>query len=79
MRHNRTAAIALGLGVVSLPAALTLLGGIVLGLAGIIVGFVGVARSHHLEGRGEGMAVAGIILGALGMSLPAALALFLAD
>ena len=76
---NRPAVGALVLGLVSVPAALTYIGGIVLGLAGIIVGFVGVARSRPLDGRGEGMAVAGIILGALGMSLPAAMALFLAD
>ena len=76
--RNIPAAAALVAGLLSVPTALTYLGGIVFGLTAIIVGFVGVARSHHLEGRGEGMAVAGIILGALGMSLPAAMAMFLA-
>ena len=76
--RNAAAIAALVLGIASLPAALTYIGGIVLGLAGIIVGFVGVARSRPLDGRGEGMAVTGIILGALGMSLPAAIAMFFA-
>ena len=77
--RNSAAVAALVAGILSVPAALTYLGGIVLGLAGIILGFVGVARSRHLAGRGEGIAVAGIILGALGMSLPAAVAMFFAD
>ncbi len=76
---NRPAWAALVLGVLSLPAALTYVGGMLLGLAAIIVGFVGVARSRHLQARGEGQAVAGIILGMLGMALPAALSLFLGD
>jgi hypothetical protein len=75
---NRPALIALIVGVLSLPAALTYVGGMVLGFAAVIAGFVGVARSRHLEGAGEGFAVAGVILGMFGMALPVAVSLFLA-
>ena len=75
---NRPAVVALVLGVVSLPAALTYIGGMILGFAAIVAGFVGVARSRELDGRGEGFAVAGIILGMFGMALPVGVSLFLA-
>lgn len=77
MTANRPAVAALGLGVASLPAGVTLVGGIVLGIAAIVVGFAGVARSHRIDGAGEGLAVAGIITGMFGMALGAALGLFL--
>ena len=76
---NRPALAGLVAGVLSLPAALTYVGGLVLGLAAVILGFVGVAASHKLEGRGETAAVAAVILGMLGMALPVAIALFLGD
>lgn len=77
MAGNRPAVVALALGVASLPAGLTLIGGIVLGLAAIVVGFFGVARSHQLDGAGEGIAAAGVITGMFGMAFGAALGLFL--
>lgn len=76
---NRPAVAALTVGILSLPAVLTFLGGMILGFAAVVLGFVGVARSRELDARGEGLAVAGVILGMLGMSAPAAISLFLAD
>ena len=76
---NRPAVAALVVGLLSLPGALTYLLGVVLGLAAIVLGFLGVAKSRELDAAGERMAVAGIVLGMLGMALPVALALFLSD
>ena len=76
---NRPAVAALVVGLLSLPAALTYVGGLVLGFAALILGFVGVARSRELDARGERLAVAGIVLGMLGMAVPVAMALFLSD
>lgn len=77
MGGNRPAAGALVLGLVSLPAALTVVLGILLGLAAIVTGFFGVARSHQLDGAGEGYAVAGVITGMFGLALGGGLGLFL--
>jgi hypothetical protein len=74
---NRPALIALALGVCSLPATLTVLGGIVLGIAAIIIGFVGIAWSHRMDGAGESIAAGGIAAGMFGMALSAAIPLFL--
>jgi hypothetical protein len=76
---NRPALAALVVGALSVPGALTYVLGLVGGMAAVLLGFVGVARSRQLDARGEGMAVAGIILGMLGMALPVAMSLFLAD
>lgn len=74
---NRPAAVGLGVGFASLPAALTFVGGLVLGLAAVILGFLGVARSHELDGAGEGLSVAAVVLGMLGMAIPVAISVFL--
>jgi hypothetical protein len=74
---NRPAVAALTLGVLSLPAALTVVGGMLMGIAAIIVGFVGVSRSHHLNGVGEGIAAGGIAAGMFGMAMASAITLFL--
>ena len=74
---NRPAVAALALGVLSLPAALTVVGGMVAGIAAIIVGFVGVSRSHRMDGAGEGIAAGGIAAGMFGMALASAVTLFL--
>lgn len=74
---NRPAVAALAIGVLSLPATLTVVGGIVLGITAIIVGFFGVARARHLDGAGEGLAAAGIGTGMFGMALAAAIPMFL--
>ncbi|HVM19007.1 MAG TPA: hypothetical protein VM307_03500 [Egibacteraceae bacterium] len=66
---NVPAVVALALGALSLPAALTFVGGVALGLAAVVAGFVGVARADRLAGSGQGLAVAAIIIGGLGMAL----------
>lgn len=75
---NRLAVAALALGVLSVPAAVTYIGGLILGFTAVVLGFVGVAKAHHLDGRGQGQAVAGVVLGMFGMALPVAVSLFLA-
>ena len=76
---NRPAVGALVVGLLSLPGALTYVLGVVLGLSAIVLGFLGVAKSRQLDAAGEGLAVAGIVLGMLGMALPVAMAVFLGD
>lgn len=76
---NTPAVAAVGFGILSVPAGLTYIGGLVLGFAAMILGFVGVAKSRQLDARGEGLAVAGIVLGMLGMAVPVAISVFLAD
>jgi Domain of unknown function (DUF4190) len=58
---------ALVVALISLPAALTIVGGIVLGVAAIILGFVGRNRVRNGEANNGGVAMAGIVLGALGV------------
>ena len=79
MGANAPAAAAVITGLLSVPAALTYVGGLLLGFTALILGFAGIARSQHLDGRGEGLSVAGIILGTLGMAAPVALSVFLGD
>jgi hypothetical protein len=55
---------ALVLAIVALVASFTVVGGIVLGLAAIIVGFVARARVKRGEATNGGMAIAGVALGA---------------
>ena len=76
---NRPAVAAFVIGLLSLPAALTYVLGVVFGLAAVVLGFAGVAKSRQLDAAGEGLSVAGIVLGMLGMALPVAMALFLSD
>lgn len=75
--RNGAASAALVLGIASLPGALTIILGILLGLAAIVTGFFGVARSHQLDGAGEGHAVAGVITGMFGLALGGGLGMFL--
>ncbi|MPZ73531.1 MAG: hypothetical protein GEU74_09920 [Nitriliruptorales bacterium] len=74
---NRPAVAALATGLLSLPATLTVIGGMVLGIVAIIVGFVGVSHSRHLGGAGEGLAAGGIAAGMFGMALATAIPMFL--
>lgn len=53
--------------ILSLPAAFTIVGGFVLALAGIILGFLGFSRARKGEATNGGIAVAGIIVGVLGI------------
>lgn len=54
-------------GLLSLPAALTVVGGVLLGVAAIVCGAVGRGRAKRGEANNGGMATAGIVTGALGV------------
>jgi Domain of unknown function (DUF4190) len=60
---------ALILALLSLPAALTIVGGFVLGIAAIILGVMGRNRVKKGEANNGGVAIAGIVLGAFGVLL----------
>ena len=74
---NRPAVAAAGLGVLSLPGALTLILGILLGMAAVVIGFYGMAVAKRLDNAGQGLAVTGIVTGMFGMALGAAAGMFL--
>ncbi len=59
--------------ILSLPAAFTVFGGFILGVIGIILGFLGYRRARSGEATNGGMAIAGIVLGVLGIVLSAVL------
>ncbi|CAN5535048.1 hypothetical protein BH11ACT7_BH11ACT7_19170 [soil metagenome] len=67
---------ALILAILSLPAALTVFGGFALGLVAIVIGFIGYRRVKKGEATNGGVAIAGIVLGLLGIVLSAALIAF---
>jgi hypothetical protein len=67
---------ALVLAILSLPAALTVFGGFILGLVAIVLGFIGYRRVKKGEATNGGVAIAGIVLGLLGIILSAALIAF---
>ena len=58
---------ALVLGILSLPAILTVVGGIVLGLIAIILGIVAARGASKGKNGGKGLAITGAVLGALGL------------
>jgi hypothetical protein len=67
--RNGIGVAALVLGLLSLPAAMTIIGGLLLGVAAIALGFVGRSRVRNGEANNGGVAVSGIVLGALGVLL----------
>jgi hypothetical protein len=62
--------------IVSLPAALSIFGGFLLGIVAIVLGFVGYRRAKRGEATNGGIAIAGIALGVLGIILSAAVIAF---
>jgi hypothetical protein len=62
--------------IVSLPAALSIFGGFLLGIVAIVLGFVGYRRAKKGEATNGGIAIAGIVLGFLGIILSAAVIAF---
>ena len=60
---------ALILGLLSLPAIFTVVGGLILGVAAIVLGILGRNRAKKGEANNGGIAIAGIVLGALGVLL----------
>jgi hypothetical protein len=59
----------------SVPAAFTVIGGILLGVLGVILGLVGYSRAKRGEATNGGIAIAGAVLGALGAILSIVLAI----
>lgn len=58
---------ALVLGILALLTAITVFGGILFGLLAIVFGFLGRGRVSRREANNGGMAITGIVLGALGL------------
>jgi Domain of unknown function (DUF4190) len=67
---------ALVVALLSLPAVLTVVGGFILGLVAIVLGFLGYSRVKKGEANNGGIAIAGIVLGLVGIVLNAALIAF---
>lgn len=64
-QSNGVAVAALIVGILSLPAVATIVLGPLLGIVAIVLGVIGVARAGQLGGVGRGMAIGGIVTGAL--------------
>jgi len=60
---------ALVLGIVAIVASVTVIGGIVLGIIAVILGFIARSRAKKGQATNGGVALAGIITGALGVVL----------
>lgn len=70
--RNGVGTAALVVGVLSVPAAITLVGGAVLGLVAIVLGVSGRRRARQGTATNGGAATAGIVLGVLGLLATAA-------
>jgi len=64
---------ALVLGILALLTSFTVLGGVLFGLLAIVLGLVGRGRAKRGEATNGGMALAGVILGVLGLLISVAL------
>ncbi len=60
---------ALVLGIVAVVASITVIGGVLLGIIAIVLGFIGRSRAKKGQATNGGVALAGIITGALGLVL----------
>ena len=60
---------ALVLGIVAVVASITVIGGILLGIIAIVLGFIGRSRAKKGQATNSGVALAGIITGAVGLVL----------
>jgi len=56
-------------GVLAIVASITVVGGVVLGLIAIMLGFIGRSRAKKGQATNGGVALAGIITGAVGVVL----------
>lgn len=68
-RSKGLAITALVLGALALFFCWTVVGGIVLGLAAIVVGIVAASRASQGRAAGKGMAITGVVLGVIGAVL----------
>lgn len=69
LMRNGLGIAALVVALLSLPAALTIVGGLILGITAIVLGVMGRGRVSRGEADNGGVAVAGIVLGGLGVAL----------
>lgn len=69
---NGLAIAALVCGLLSVPLFITIVGGILLGLVAIVLGVLGLNRAKKTQNSGKGMAITGIVSGALGLILSVA-------
>jgi ABC-type Fe3+-siderophore transport system permease subunit len=67
--RNGLGTAALVVGIIALLTCWTVIGGIVLGILAIVLGAVGRGRAKRGEASNEGVALAGLIVGALGLAL----------
>lgn len=76
--NNGLALAALILGILSIPAILTVFGGIILGIIAIILGSVGIRKASAIVGPGarKGMAVTGLVLGLIAAIVSAVMLAF---
>jgi hypothetical protein len=75
--RNGLGTAALVLGILALPAAFTVLGGIVFGIVAIVLGVLARGRAKRHEASNGGAATAGAVLGALGIAAAVAFGAFL--
>jgi hypothetical protein len=74
---NGLAVAALVVGILSLPFGFACGSGVLFGIAAIVLGFLGRKKANdEMGGQGAGMALAGIITGALGLLISVAFVLF---
>ncbi len=65
--RNGLGTAALVLGILSIPGAFTVIGGVLLGILGIIFGAIGRSRAKRGQATNGGSALAGVITGAVGL------------
>lgn len=65
--RNGLGVAALVIGILALVSALSVFGGIILGIVAVILGFVGRGRVKRGEANNGGVALAGVVLGFLGI------------
>ena len=75
-KKNGLGIAALVVGIVALLGSFTIVGGILLGLAAIVLGFLARGKVKRGEADNGGMAIAGIVLGALGLLISLAFIAF---
>ncbi len=64
---------ALVVGILAVLSGITVLGGILLGLVAIVLGAIASSKAKKGTGGGRGMAIAGIVLGVLGLVIAGAI------